>query len=85
MFPYLSNQVFQACPWNLWITLLKGFGEIGVENLLAYAEVRFVKVICDVPSNLSILSPLLYHSMEEGKSKYQRREGIVRTFCQGLS
>lgn len=65
--------------------MLKGLGKVSIENLLAHPEVRFIKVVGNVPSNLSILPPLLYHSMEKGKSEHQGWESIVGALWQGLS
>lgn len=78
--PYLSYKIFQAVPWYLDFSLFMSLGKISVENLHTDTVVRFIEVITNIPSNLSILPPLLDDSVEESQYKYQCWEGWMWTF-----
>ena len=62
---YLADQVLKWLPGDLSFSQEEGFGQIGVQQLHADSEVRFVEVVRDVPSDFAILSSLLDDGVEK--------------------
>ena len=62
---YLSDEVFEAVPRYLRISLLVRLGQVRLQDFHAHAEIRLVEIIRHIPADLAVFAPFLHDGMEE--------------------
>ena len=81
---HLPNKIFQTSPRYTLVSLIKRFGEIGIQNIHRDSEITLVEIVRDIPANLAVFPSFLYDGVEESQAKHKRRETGVRTISQHL-
>jgi len=72
--PDLANEVLKAVPRYLCVVVDMCLRQIRSHDIHAHLEIRLVKVVGHVPSDLSVLAPLLDDGVEESQDEY---EGLI--------
>lgn len=79
---YLSNQVFEAVPWNLGVTVVERLCQVSLQYVHAHLKIRVVEVIRYIPADLSVFPAFLDNGVEETESEDERGKGGMWTFRQ---
>ena len=83
----LPDKVPQRAPRNavaIAAAVLAGLGQVGRDQRQRDSEIGLVEVVRHVPSEFSVLSPLLHHCVEECQGVDQGPEGLVRALLESF-